>query len=285
MATVTYRAYRRTARRSGAVTLVHGRYDGLATAPVVHAHDQLFVPLAGRMHVAPCQSVQPGAAGKPVGGPGRVLGPEEAAWIPAGLAHAASSLGGATDFIALNAPPGWLTALAARHGLPAPAGNALTPLRDPGLWLAAQLLARTLAAPPGGAAWLDASVLQLGLLALAAGPAPQPSGDAAILAAVERILSHHAEPLTVAALAEACGLGERQFERRFKATAGCAPRAFLTTVRLAAARERLRTSDEPIEAIAQAAGFADPTHFGRAFKAASGLPPAAWRRHERNLNL
>jgi AraC-like DNA-binding protein len=188
--------------------------------------------------------------------------------------------------VALNAPPGWLATLAARHGLKAPATGGLSALRDPGLWLAARLLARTLAEPPGGDAWLGASALQLGLLALAAGSGPAPSpGDAAIGAAVERILADHAEPLTVAALAAAAGLGERQFERRYTAATGAAPRPFLTTVRLAAARERLRLGDEPVAAIARAVGFTDPIHFGRAFKAASGLPPAAWRQHERNLNL
>jgi len=273
MATITYRAYQRTARRAGAATLVHGRYDGLATALVAHAHDQLFIPLAGRMHVATGSL------------PARVLGPEEAAWLPAGLAHAASSLGGATDFVALNAPPGWLAALAARHGLPPLPADRPTSLRDPGLWLAARLLARTLAAPPGGEAWLGASLLQLGLLALATAAAPAaPAGDALILAAVERILADHAQPLAVADLATRAGLGERQFERRFKACVGAPPRAFLTTVRLAAARERLRTSQDAVEAIAAQVGFNDPTHFGRAFKADTGLPPAAWRRANATLN-
>ncbi len=269
MPLLTYRTYRRTARRAGATLVVHGRYDGLATAPVTHPHAQLFIPLAGRAHLAPVDAA------------GLVVGPEAAVWIPAGLAHAASSLGAAVEFVALNVPPGWAPALAAAHGLPPPRAGLLV-LREPGLWLAGRLLADTLADPPGGDAWVEAGLLQLGLLAvLAAGqPADPQAADPGVARAVDRVMRDFARPLTVAALAAEAGLGVRQLERRFAAFVGLPPRRFLINVRLAAARELLATTALGLEAIAARVGFADATHLTRAFRAAHGATPAAWRRSQ-----
>ena len=267
MPLVTYRAYRRTAWRAGDALVVHGRYDGLATAAVAHVHGQLFVPLAGRAHVAPAR------------GPGLVIGPEAAIWLPAGLAHATNSLGAAVAFVALNVPAGWLAANAEAIGLgPPPAGPLV--LREPALWLVARLLADTLAEPPGGDAWVQTAMRQLGALAAraAARPAEDAGGPTGVTRAVDRVMRDYAAPLTVAGLAAEAGLGVRQFERRFAQAAGQPPRRFLIAVRLAAARERLATTDAAVEAIAAAVGFADATHLARAFRAAHGTTPAAWRR-------
>ena len=267
MTLATYRDYQRTARPCGAAIVVHGRYDGLATAPIAHPHAQLFIPLAGRVHVAPAS------------GDGFLLGPEAALWLPAGLPHAASSLGGAVEFVALNLPPDWAPALAAAHGLPLPREGAHA-LPEPGLWLGARLLADRLGDPPGGDAFVEACLRQLGLLMLGAagGAGATPPGEAAMRRVIEHVLRHHAEDLTVASLAASAGLGVRQLERRFLAAVGLSPRKFLIATRLAAARELLATSALGLEAIAERVGFADATHLTRSFRAAHGTTPAAWRR-------
>jgi AraC-like DNA-binding protein len=58
---------------------------------------------------------------------------------------------------------------------------------------------------------------------------------------------------------------------------------YIIANRLSRAREDLRRptlKDRSILAISQSWGFADPAHFSRRFKAAYGLSPRQWRRHE-----
>lgn len=52
---------------------------------------------------------------------------------------------------------------------------------------------------------------------------------------------------------------------------------WLIKERLAAARRLLGTTDRGVSAIARDCGFADLTHFGRRFRAESGMSPTAWR--------
>jgi transcriptional regulator GlxA family with amidase domain len=52
-------------------------------------------------------------------------------------------------------------------------------------------------------------------------------------------------------------------------------------LRVAFARARLADTDEPIAAIALAAGFADQSHFTNVFRALTGLAPADYRRRRR----
>lgn len=269
MTTVAYRTYQRVRRSAGQTTVVHGRYDGLATSAIAHPHAQLFIPLAGRAHVAP------------EGRDGAVIGPESAVYVPAGLAHAASSLDAEVEFLAVNAPRDWALMLAATHEL-SPPRPGLVVLRDAGVWLTARALADRLGAPPGGDAFVEAALLQLGLLLLAHRPAAA-SPDAGVLRAVDRVFRAFAEPLTVTGLAAEAGLGVRQFERRFQLATGSSPRRFLVQVRLAAARDLLVTSPLAVQAVAERVGFADATHLTRAFREATGQTPGAWRKAQAAL--
>ena len=53
---------------------------------------------------------------------------------------------------------------------------------------------------------------------------------------------------------------------------------WITERRMAEAREALTSTDLPIDAVAQRAGFHDGGYFIRAFKKAHGATPSAWRR-------
>ncbi len=81
-------------------------------------------------------------------------------------------------------------------------------------------------------------------------------------------------PLSVPQLAKAANLSPRQFSRTFQAETGQSP---------AKAVERLRveTTREPIDRVAEAAGFGDPERMRRAFLRAFGQPPQALRRAAR----
>lgn len=81
-----------------------------------------------------------------------------------------------------------------------------------------------------------------------------------------------------AELAEACGLGVRQFLRRFGAAVGMSPGQYALERRVALAADALARGDEPVEAMASRLGFADRFHFSKVFKARVGQPPAEYRR-------
>ena len=82
---------------------------------------------------------------------------------------------------------------------------------------------------------------------------------------------------TVAAMAQAAGLGQRQFARRFNAAFAQSPAAFLTGLRLDEARLRLASGRDGLARIAHAVGFGSDDAFRRAFERRFGLTPGAYR--------
>ncbi|MET0272507.1 MAG: GlxA family transcriptional regulator [Phenylobacterium sp.] len=90
-----------------------------------------------------------------------------------------------------------------------------------------------------------------------------------------------AEPLSVERLAEQAAMSPRHFARAFTAETGLTPAKAVERLRLEAARTRVETSHEPIDRVAEAAGFGDPERMRRAFLRAFGQPPQALRRAAR----
>ncbi|MFZ5721760.1 MAG: GlxA family transcriptional regulator [Pseudomonadota bacterium] len=93
--------------------------------------------------------------------------------------------------------------------------------------------------------------------------------------------AHLAEPLTVERLAEQAAMSPRNFARAFTAETGTTPAKAVERLRLEAARTAVETSREPIDRVAEAAGFGDPERMRRAFLRAFGQPPQALRRAAR----
>jgi transcriptional regulator GlxA family with amidase domain len=90
-----------------------------------------------------------------------------------------------------------------------------------------------------------------------------------------------AEPLSVERLADEAAMSPRHFARAFHAETGLTPAKAVERLRLEAARLRVETSGEPIDRVAEAAGFGDPERMRRAFLRAFGQPPQAIRRAAR----
>lgn len=82
-------------------------------------------------------------------------------------------------------------------------------------------------------------------------------------------------------LARACGLSRAHFARSFKETTGAAPMHWLLGQRIERAKTLLLNSRMPIDEIAHHCGFADQSHFTRAFAGVVGDTPGAWRRSRR----
>ncbi|MCR5877067.1 GlxA family transcriptional regulator [Phenylobacterium sp. J367] len=89
------------------------------------------------------------------------------------------------------------------------------------------------------------------------------------------------EPLPVERLAEQAAMSPRNFARAFRAETGATPAKAVERLRLEAARARVEGGREPIERVAEAAGFSDPERMRRAFLRAYGQPPQALRRAAR----
>lgn len=77
-------------------------------------------------------------------------------------------------------------------------------------------------------------------------------------------------------LAARAGMSREAFTRRFSQARGMPPHAFRLAARLDAARHLLRAGARVADVAAEA-GFADQSHFGRAFRRAFGVSPGRYR--------
>lgn len=93
---------------------------------------------------------------------------------------------------------------------------------------------------------------------------------------------HLDERLTVEDLAERAGMSARHFARAFAAETGATPSKAIERLRIEVARERVQSSSEAIERVAQTTGFRDPERMRRAFIRAFGQPPQSLRRAARS---
>lgn len=89
---------------------------------------------------------------------------------------------------------------------------------------------------------------------------------------------HLGDKIGLEDLARLCGLSRYQFLRRFALSVGLTPHAWLTRLRLERACAALARAPATIAQVAADVGFYDQSHFNRAFRAAYGVPPSAYRR-------
>jgi AraC-like DNA-binding protein len=83
--------------------------------------------------------------------------------------------------------------------------------------------------------------------------------------------------LTIADIAQQCGLSPAYFTTAFKRSTGKSPVAWLMEQRLQRAKELLRNSGQPLMEIALNCGFFDQSHFTRHFSKTVGTSPGSWR--------
>lgn len=108
--------------------------------------------------------------------------------------------------------------------------------------------------------------------------APRGHGDMAVLAAQDWLERHASVARPVEEMVARSGLAERTFKRRFTQATGLAPIAYVQRLRVEAAKRRLETTGEPVDAIAWRVGYEDPAFFRRLFRRLTGLPPGDYRR-------
>jgi len=107
-------------------------------------------------------------------------------------------------------------------------------------------------------------------------------GPAIAMATIAEALRARAfEPLDLDAFAREFGMAPATLRRRFSAAYGMPPKAFQLRLRLDRAKELLALTDDAVETIAEAVGFADSFYFSRLFHAREGLAPSAFRARNR----
>lgn len=103
-------------------------------------------------------------------------------------------------------------------------------------------------------------------------------GDAAILKVQHWLQTTFTTRVTVKGMAEHAGLTSRTFLRRFYRATGLNPKAYLQLLRVEKARRQLELTPKPVNEIAWAVGYEDPTAFRRIFLRIVGLPPGEYRK-------
>lgn len=96
-------------------------------------------------------------------------------------------------------------------------------------------------------------------------------------AVVQHIHTNYASDLSLDALAGLACVSKTHLAHLFRTRLGTSPLRYLQQVRIETAKRLLGTSSLSIHEVATQVGFADPLYFSRAFRAATGVSPRAYR--------
>ena len=228
----------------------------------------LFVTLGGRTERTEARIA---------GGP-RYAGadfPGAVSFIPAGRRREARHGAGVLDYVTIRLPN-------VRDGVEY-AGFTNRP--DPLVrQLAIALRAEAGAGGPAGPLFVDAvaTTLSLHLLRRYSSRAPAPAPSAGLTGerlrtVLAHIADHLGEDLRLDRLAGLAGMGRHHFSRAFKQATGLPPHRYVVELRLARAKDLLRTTTLPIADIAVEVGMSSQSHLTNTFRAKEGTTPARYR--------
>lgn len=105
--------------------------------------------------------------------------------------------------------------------------------------------------------------------------------DIRIQLAVDLMKQNLEKDLVLSQIATLMNLSESRLRHLFTAETGISPKTYMRKLRLAAAKEFLRSSPLSIDQIAMKVGWRDRSHFERRFKQCHGVTPAQYRHSER----
>ncbi|MBU6488483.1 MAG: helix-turn-helix transcriptional regulator, partial [Burkholderiales bacterium] len=111
---------------------------------------------------------------------------------------------------------------------------------------------------------------------------PRASSSRRWLARAEALLRERFQaPLSLDYIASEVHVSADHLAREFRKRLGCTVGEYVRDLRLEFAAGKLVHSDEPLAHIAEAAGFADQSHFTRVFRRKFGVTPGAYRMSKR----
>ena len=93
------------------------------------------------------------------------------------------------------------------------------------------------------------------------------------------IEQNYQQPLQLTEMAIIANLSPSHFHRLFKAYYDETPSSYLQSVRLAAAKEMLLTTDQSVESVAIACGYTSQVYFNAVFKKATGMSPLNFKKY------
>ncbi len=94
---------------------------------------------------------------------------------------------------------------------------------------------------------------------------------------LDALRSRLQEPHSVDSLAADAAMSRRSFTRHFRQLTGTTVQRWLQSERLALAQRLLETTPQPVERIAELAGFGSTVSLRQHFRRALGVSPSAWR--------
>lgn len=103
-------------------------------------------------------------------------------------------------------------------------------------------------------------------------------GDQSVLKAQDWLERNYWREVSVETVANRLGMSSRNFKRRFKAACGESMTSYLQRTRIAAACDRLATSDAPLQQIIFDVGYSDASSFSRLFKDTTGVTMGEYRK-------
>jgi AraC family transcriptional regulator len=98
--------------------------------------------------------------------------------------------------------------------------------------------------------------------------------------AVDYMHARCLESPTLAEISRVAGVHPAHLAREFRRVHKQSPASYVRKLRLDWAAGRLARTDESVAGLAAASGFADQSHFTRAFRRYAGVTPAAYRRDQ-----
>ena len=109
-------------------------------------------------------------------------------------------------------------------------------------------------------------------------PLPRTAGGTRLSHTIETVRKRLGEAHSVDSLASDAKMSRRTFTRHFKALTGTTVQAWLLTERLSMSQALLEQTDEPVERIADVAGFGSVASLRNHFRHAFEVSPGSWRR-------
>lgn len=94
---------------------------------------------------------------------------------------------------------------------------------------------------------------------------------------IDEIIDAPGKPYSLDLLAEKCAMSRTTFTEHFRKAFGRPAMDFVREVRLRGAARRLRSTQDPIEIIAEQVGYASRSNFSKAFTEFFGVPPTEYR--------
>jgi two-component system response regulator YesN len=104
------------------------------------------------------------------------------------------------------------------------------------------------------------------------------NGSASIREAKQYLAEHYRENPSLEEVADRVGMSPTYLSAMFKKEVGIGFSDYLIQLRCEEAKRLIRTTQEPLAAVAEAVGYQDPKYFSRIFRKTVGIKPSEYRK-------